>query len=595
MLAAAIVHSGDAIKHSETAYESYFSWENSSSSSQTTIDLHLPAAGASETFSLLMPKSYDRDAEPRDDYLPVNDLLSTIHAIATYLVDSAEFKRQVCEDKENGIMRRLERSRNRRNGDDFVRAVSEFNALLDAEREAGRAGPCFDENLIPSELAIHVIEQIYNRIVAPTVGSLRQYKAFSNNVYGEILPTLVNEFIDRTNITHTSTFVDLGCGIGNVVLQVAAQTGCNASGIEIMKVPARFAKRQACEFEHRMRLYKLRHGHARYFRICLNGLPRQMTSLDAARMTFVQLCLVGLAALGKLDEVCSAEDKRQMIEWIYAQQVLGDGTELNAAYCGFRGGSLFGPHDLCDYVPANSANVAGTYSALCALLLLGDDLSRVDKPAIVEALRCLQQDSGCFAPHPGTTERDPRFIYCACAISAILDDWSGVNKDAAVEYIVSCCNPDGGMTQAPFQESHGGHLYCCVSSLALMGRLDAIPDRQRTLKWALQRQNGGYQGRVNKPADSCYSFWVGAAVELLGGHDLVDAAQVSAFLVQCETRFGGIAKFPDEFPDPLHAALGIVGFTFCNPDGFPRMSPTLLLPESLAHRLGIKAAKTTSG
>ncbi|KAJ1824532.1 Nucleosomal histone H3-Lys79 methylase [Coemansia sp. RSA 2671] len=266
MLAAAIVHSGDAIKHSETAYESYFSWENSSSSSQTTIDLHLPAAGASETFSLLMPKSYDRDAEPRDDYLPVNDLLSTIHAIATYLVDSAEFKRQVCEDKENGIMRRLERSRNRRNGDDFVRAVSEFNALLDAEREAGRAGPCFDENLIPSELAIHVIEQIYNRIVAPTVGSLRQYKAFSNNVYGEILPTLVNEFIDRTNITHTSTFVDLGCGIGNVVLQVAAQTGCNASGIEIMKVPARFAKRQACEFEHRMRLYKLRHGSVQVWR-----------------------------------------------------------------------------------------------------------------------------------------------------------------------------------------------------------------------------------------------------------------------------------------------------------------------------------------
>ncbi|KAJ2868092.1 Nucleosomal histone H3-Lys79 methylase [Coemansia aciculifera] len=265
MAAAAIVHSGDAIKQSETAYENYFTWE-SNNSSPAAIELHLPAAGASETFSLLMPKSYDRDAEPRDEYLPVNDLMSTIHAIATYLVDSAEFKRQVCDDKENGIMRRLERSRNRRNGNDFVRAVGEFNALLDAEREAGRTGPCFDENLIPSELAIHVIEQIYNRVVAPTVGSLRQYKAFSNNVYGEILPTLVNEFIDRTNITHKSTFVDLGCGIGNVVLQVAAQTGCDASGIEIMKVPARFAKRQAREFEHRMRLYKLRHGSVQVWR-----------------------------------------------------------------------------------------------------------------------------------------------------------------------------------------------------------------------------------------------------------------------------------------------------------------------------------------
>ncbi|KAJ2890920.1 hypothetical protein IWW38_003873 [Coemansia aciculifera] len=127
-----------------------------------------------------------------------------------------------------------------------------------------------------------------------------------------------------------------------------------------------------------------------------------------------------------------------------------------------------------------------------------------------------------------------------------------------------------------------------------MGRLDAVPDLQRTLKWALQRQNNGYQGRVNKPADSCYSFWVGAAVELLGGHELVDAGAVSAFLVQCETRFGGIAKFPDEFPDPLHAALGIVGFTFCNPDEFPRMSPTLLLPESLVDRLYVKASKRST-
>ncbi|KAJ2746764.1 Nucleosomal histone H3-Lys79 methylase [Coemansia sp. BCRC 34301] len=266
-VATAIIHSGDAIKQSETSYESYFTWEDDDDDGNpATIELYLPEHGASETFSLLMPKSYDRDAELRDDYLPVNDLISTIRAIATYLVDSAEFKHKVCDDTENGIMRQLERARNRRNGKDFVRAVGEFNALLDAEREAGCTGVCFDKNHIPSELAIHIIEQIYNRIVAPTVGSLRQYKAFSNNVYGEILPTLVNEFIDRTHITHTSSFVDLGCGIGNVVLQVAAQTGCNASGIEIMKVPARFAKRQVREFEHRMRLYKLQHGSVQVWR-----------------------------------------------------------------------------------------------------------------------------------------------------------------------------------------------------------------------------------------------------------------------------------------------------------------------------------------
>ncbi|KAJ2765043.1 Nucleosomal histone H3-Lys79 methylase [Coemansia nantahalensis] len=214
-------------------------------------------AAACETFSLLAPKSHERDTEPHNEYSPISDLLATVRAVAAYLVDSPRFKHDVCDDAENGVVRRLERARNRRNGGDFVRAVREFNRLLDDERAAGRVGPAFGEHGPPPDLAIHIIEQIYSRIVAPTVDMLRQYKAFSNNVYGEILPSLVSEFIKRAGVTHESTFIDLGCGIGNVVLQVAAQTGCRACGIEIMEVPARLAARQAREFEHRMRLYGL--------------------------------------------------------------------------------------------------------------------------------------------------------------------------------------------------------------------------------------------------------------------------------------------------------------------------------------------------
>jgi H3 lysine-79-specific histone-lysine N-methyltransferase len=47
--------------------------------------------------------------------------------------------------------------------------------------------------------------------------------------------------------------MDLGCGIGNVVLQVAAQTGCEAYGIEIMETPCKFAKRQLKEYAARMK------------------------------------------------------------------------------------------------------------------------------------------------------------------------------------------------------------------------------------------------------------------------------------------------------------------------------------------------------
>lgn len=263
---APMVSSVDAVSLSETNYVEYFKWRDEDSSRQDSINLYFPEIGASERFSLLMPQSYNRETESKDEYLPVNDLISTVRAISTYMVSSEQFKQAVCDDEQQGVLRQLERARNRRNGNDFVQAVHRFNELLEIERKAGRTGPCFDLKDTPSEMAIHITEQVYNRIVAPKVDMLRQYKAFSNNVYGEILPTLISEFIERTNITSATRFMDLGCGIGNVVLQVAAQTGCRASGVEIMKVPARFGERQANEFEHRMRQYMFPQGKIQIWR-----------------------------------------------------------------------------------------------------------------------------------------------------------------------------------------------------------------------------------------------------------------------------------------------------------------------------------------
>ncbi|KAI9593344.1 histone-lysine N-methyltransferase [Syncephalis fuscata] len=96
---------------------------------------------------------------------------------------------------------------------------------------------------------------VYSRIVAPQVESLQNYKAFSNFVYGEINSPLMRDIIHEARISHDSVFIDLGCGIGNVVLHVAAQTGCEAYGVEIMKTPARLAQLQLREFEARMRGY----------------------------------------------------------------------------------------------------------------------------------------------------------------------------------------------------------------------------------------------------------------------------------------------------------------------------------------------------
>jgi prenyltransferase beta subunit len=51
--------------------------------------------------------------------------------------------------------------------------------------------------------------------------------------------------------------------------------------------------------------------------------------------------------------------------------------------------------------------------------------------------------------------------------------------------------------------------------------LDALgPDNTDTIHWLVYRQStkeeqkGGFNGRVNKPTDTCYSFWVGGALDV---------------------------------------------------------------------------------
>jgi geranylgeranyl transferase type-1 subunit beta len=61
----------------------------------------------------------------------------------------------------------------------------------------------------------------------------------------------------------------------------------------------------------------------------------------------------------------------------------------------------------------------------------------------------LQMENGSFRGTLGDCESDMRFLYCACAISAMLGDWSGVDKDRAVQYVLSCLTYEGGISLIP--------------------------------------------------------------------------------------------------------------------------------------------------
>jgi geranylgeranyl transferase type-1 subunit beta len=83
-------------------------------------------------------------------------------------------------------------------------------------------------------------------------------------------------------------------------------------------------------------------------------------------------------------------------------------------------------------------HITMTYASLVALIILGDDLSGVDRHGIIETLKYLKRDDGSFSPYSNEKGSDLRFLYSACAICYILNDWSAMDIPKATEFILSC-------------------------------------------------------------------------------------------------------------------------------------------------------------
>ncbi|CAD6884176.1 unnamed protein product [Tilletia controversa] len=161
------------------------------------------------------------------------------------------------------ILRSFQRARNRRNGPLFVRTVARFNETM---RAAKREGVVLDgvrrmsEVGIPERLWTTIHDQCYSRVVGPKVELLNDYQAFSDNVYGELLPRFSSEIAHLTGLGPSSVFVDMGSGVGNVIVQLALQTGCSAYGCEMMDTPASLASAQIEEARARWAMWGLRGG-----------------------------------------------------------------------------------------------------------------------------------------------------------------------------------------------------------------------------------------------------------------------------------------------------------------------------------------------
>ncbi|WPK26782.1 hypothetical protein PUMCH_004143 [Australozyma saopauloensis] len=106
-------------------------------------------------------------------------------------------------------------------------------------------------NLLNSMTSItrYCVQQLllrtYSRIVSPHSRKLRSYKAFSAEVYGELLPSFVSEVLSKVDLQPHHKFYDLGSGVGNTTFQAALEFGVHESGgCEIMGHASYLTSRQ---------------------------------------------------------------------------------------------------------------------------------------------------------------------------------------------------------------------------------------------------------------------------------------------------------------------------------------------------------------
>jgi len=184
--------------------------------------------------------------------------------------------------------------------------------------------------------------------------------------------------------------------------------------------------------------------HIKYWLRCLKTyLPNAYTSNDSNRMTLAFFTLSALDLLGALHENTTPSERRDYIDWIYLCQHPSGG---------FRGftGTNFGDEARSDGNEYwDPANLAGTFFALVALAVLGDDMARVQRRECLAWLTKLQCDDGSFGEILGKSHnieggQDVRFCYLAAVVRWVLrgrseglEDLEDIDVDRLAAFVIA--------------------------------------------------------------------------------------------------------------------------------------------------------------
>ncbi|QIX00055.1 hypothetical protein AMS68_005572 [Peltaster fructicola] len=333
--------------------------------------------------------------------------------------------------------------------------------------------------------------------------------------------------------------------------------------------------------------------HVKYWKRCLKTyLPTQYTSNDSNRMYLAYFMISAFELLDILDSSISDEERAGYRDWIYHCQHPNGGFRMWP-------GTDFGDRANDENAKWDPAHVPATYFALTTLLTLGDDLSRVKRSEALQWLCTMQRSDGSFGETrvDGHIEggNDPRFGYCAAGCRYILlgqrsqspdrddIDLSALTRSIKISQLKAGNHPPveiDALTrwladrQTDLVDPDGSLDSEFVSKLSAMPTDESAAYQSAEaslLHPALQMPDpnvaAGMNGRLNKVADTCYCWWVGASLDMLGQGDLVNKPALRRYLLQLTQHpfMGGFCKFPDDkYADIYHSFMGLAALSLAS-------------------------------
>ncbi|KAF2658895.1 DOT1-domain-containing protein [Lophiostoma macrostomum CBS 122681] len=215
------------------------------------VELQYPSSSAPERFETVIPRD-------NSNFNPLDDIYFSIEEIIQHYLPP-ELSAELSSDM-TGPVRLLKRAVAKNAPEDFKKALNDFNDTIRSKVSDKTIPNVLDSmHAIPLSLTKRILAQVYQRTVSPHVHLLRKVMD-KDTTYGELLPPFIHNVFHQTRLSSQKVFVDLGSGVGNVVLQSALQTGAESWGIEILPQPANFALAQASELRARAKLWNINLG-----------------------------------------------------------------------------------------------------------------------------------------------------------------------------------------------------------------------------------------------------------------------------------------------------------------------------------------------